>query len=66
MLGDELTAQKMGGLLLDKGVLAVGFFYPVVPKGKARIRTQVSAAHTKEDLEFAVSAFVEAKKEMGI
>ena len=66
MLGDELTAQKMGGLLLEKGVLAVGFFYPVVPKGKARIRTQVSAAHTKEDLDFAINAFVEAKKEMGI
>lgn len=66
MLGDELTAQKMGGLLLEKGVLAVGFFYPVVPKGRARIRTQVSAAHTKEDLDFAIGAFTEAKKEMDV
>ena len=61
-----LAAQKMGGLLLEKGVLAAGFFYPVVPKGKARIRTQVSAAHTKQDLEFAIDAFIEAKKEMNI
>ena len=66
MLGDELIAQKMGSLLLEKGILAVGFFYPVVPKGKARIRTQVSAAHTKSDLEFAINAFIEARKEMGI
>ena len=62
MLYDELTTQKMASLLLEKGVYAVGFFYPVVPKGKARIRTQVSAAHTTEQLEYAVKAFVEAKK----
>jgi glycine C-acetyltransferase len=66
MLGDELTAQKMGGMLLEKGVLAVGFFYPVVPKGKARIRTQVSAAHTRADLEFAIGAFAGAKRELGL
>lgn len=66
MLGDEIIAQKMGALLFEKGVLAVGFYYPVVPKGKARIRTQVSAAHTKQDLEFAIGVFTEAKKEMGI
>lgn len=66
MLGDELVAQKMAALLLEKDVYAVGFFYPVVPKGKARIRTQVSAAHTKEQLDFVVNAFAEAKKELGI
>ncbi|MCL2593116.1 MAG: glycine C-acetyltransferase [Defluviitaleaceae bacterium] len=66
MLGDEVLSQKMAKILLEKGVYAVGFFYPVVPKGKARIRTQVSAAHTKEQLDYAVNAFVEAKKELGI
>ncbi|MCL2383020.1 MAG: glycine C-acetyltransferase [Oscillospiraceae bacterium] len=66
MLGDEIVAAKMGEKLLEKGVYAVGFFYPVVPKGKARIRTQVSAAHSFEDLDFAINAFVEAKKELGI
>jgi glycine C-acetyltransferase len=64
MLGDAILAQNMAKLLLKKGVYAIGFFYPVVPRGKARIRTQVSAAHTKEDLEFAVKCFVEARKEL--
>lgn len=58
MLGDAVLAQKMSQKLLDEhGVYAVGFFYPVVPKGKARIRTQISAAHTKDDLDKAISAF---------
>ena len=52
--------------LLEKGVYAVGFYYPVVPKGKARIRTQISAAHSKEDLDFALNAFKEVKEELGI
>lgn len=66
MLGDEITAQNMARILLEKGVYAVGFFYPVVPKGKARIRTQVSASHTRQDLEYAVNAFKEAKEELGL
>lgn len=66
MLGDAVTAQKMAGRLFEKGVYAVGFFYPVVPLGKARIRTQISAGHTKEDLDFAVQAFKEVAAELGI
>jgi glycine C-acetyltransferase len=57
MLGDAVLAQKMSQQLLARGIYAIGFFYPVVPKGKARIRTQISAAHTKEDLDKAISAF---------
>ncbi len=52
--------------MLDKGIYVIGFSFPVVPKGKARIRTQISAAHTKEDLEFAIAKFGEVKTEMGI
>jgi glycine C-acetyltransferase len=52
--------------MLDKGIYVIGFSFPVVPKGKARIRTQISAAHTEKDLEFAVAKFAEAKTEMGI
>lgn len=62
MLGDAVLAQKMSSKLLEHGIYAVGFFYPVVPKGKARIRTQISAAHTKEDLDKAISAFAQAYK----
>jgi glycine C-acetyltransferase len=66
MLGDAKLAQKMAARLLEKGVYVVGFFYPVVPKGKARIRTQISAAHSREDLEFAIKMFAEVKEELGI
>jgi len=66
MLGDAVLSQKMAEKLLEKGVYAVGFYFPVVPKGKARIRTQISAAHTKEDLDFALNAFREVKEELGI
>ncbi len=66
MLGDAVLSQKMAEKLLEKGVYAVGFYYPVVPKGKARIRTQISAAHSKEDLDFALNAFKEVKEELGI
>ena len=66
MLGDAVLATKMADKMLEKGVYVVGFFYPVVPKGKARIRTQVSAAHTEEDLNFAMETFSEVKKELGI
>ena len=61
MLGDAVVAQKFSQALLDNGVYAVGFFYPVVPKGLARIRTQISAAHTKADLDEALAAFAKAK-----
>ena len=66
MLGDAALAQKMAEILLEKGVYVIGFSYPVVPKGAARIRTQISAAHTKQDLDFAVEKFAEAKQELGI
>ena len=62
MLNDELLAQKMSAQLLEKGVYAIGFFYPVVPRGKARVRCQVSAAHTREQLDAAISAFRECKE----
>ena len=66
MLGDAVIAQKMADVLLEKGVYVTGFSYPVVPKGAARIRTQISAAHTKQDLDLAVEKFAEAKHELGI
>jgi glycine C-acetyltransferase len=65
MIGDAARATRMADLLLDKGVYVIGFSYPVVPVGKARIRTQVSAAHTREDLQAAVTAFAAARAEMG-
>jgi glycine C-acetyltransferase len=51
--------------MLEKGVYVIGFFYPVVPKGTARIRVQISAAHSREDLDFAIKAFKEVKEEIG-
>jgi glycine C-acetyltransferase len=66
MLGDAVLAGKMAEAMLAKGVYVIGFSYPVVPQGKARIRVQVSAAHSREDLEFAVKKFAEAKAELGI
>lgn len=66
MLYDARTAQEFAARMLKKGVYVVGFCYPVVPQGKARIRTQVSAAHTRADLEFAVRCFVEVRDEMKI
>ncbi|HEY8995556.1 MAG TPA: glycine C-acetyltransferase [Lacunisphaera sp.] len=65
MLGDATLAQKVSARLLEKGVYAIGFFFPVVPQGQARIRTQVSAAHSREDLAFAIEKFVEVKQELG-
>ena len=64
MLGDAVLAQQMSQKLLEQGVYAVGFFFPVVAKGKARIRTQISAAHTKEDLDTAISAFKKTYNEL--
>ena len=66
MLYDPRVAQEFARRMLEKGVYVVGFCYPVVPKGKDRIRTQISAGHTKEDLDFAVKCFGEVKKEMGL
>ena len=66
MLYDAKVAQEFADRVLEKGVYVTGFSYPVVPMGKARIRTQVSAAHTREDLDFAVRCFREVKEEMGI
>ncbi len=65
MIGDAARAAKLADLLLTKGVYVIGFSYPVVPVGKARIRTQVSAAHTAEDLEVAAAAFAQARDELG-
>ena len=64
MLGSAKLAQKMSKKLLEKGIYAIGFFFPVVPKGKARIRTQISAAHTKDDLDKAIAAFSSTYKEL--
>jgi glycine C-acetyltransferase len=64
MIGDAARAARLADLLLGKGVYVVGFSYPVVPVGKARIRTQVSAAHTTDDLERAAAAFAEARDEL--
>jgi glycine C-acetyltransferase len=65
MFGDAVLAGKMAESLLRKGVYVIAFSYPVVPMGKARIRTQISAAHTREELEFAVEKFKEAREECG-
>ena len=65
MLGDAALAQTMAARLLEKGIYAIGFFYPVAPRGKARIRVQVSAAHTRADLDFALASFAAVKQEMG-
>ena len=66
MLGDAVLSQNMAARLLEKGVYVIGFFYPVVPKDTARIRVQISAAHTKEDLDFAIEKFKEVKADLGI
>lgn len=66
MLGDAKIAQALSAKMLEKGVYVVGFFFPVVPQGKARIRTQMSAAHTKEELDRAIAAFKEAGQELHI
>ena len=64
MLGDAKLAQKMSVKLLEKGIYAIGFFFPVVPKGKARIRVQISAGHTKSDLDKAIAAFSSTYKDL--
>ncbi|MBX4894384.1 glycine C-acetyltransferase [Rhizobium bangladeshense] len=66
MLGDAKLAQDMASLMLKKGIYVIGFSFPVVPKGQARIRTQMSAAHSKADVERAIAAFAEAGRELGV
>jgi len=66
MVGDAALATQAAEAMLKQGVYVIGFSYPVVPKGKARIRTQISAAHSQEDLEFAVEKFAQVKTELGL
>jgi glycine C-acetyltransferase len=66
MLGDAALAGRFADAMLAKGVYVIGFSYPVVPKGKARIRTQISAGHSQEDLSFALEKFAEVKRELRI
>ena len=66
MVGDAALAANFAGAMLTKGIYVIGFSYPVVPKGKARIRTQISAAHSRDDLELALSKFAEVKAELGL
>ncbi|MBT8196959.1 MAG: aminotransferase class I/II-fold pyridoxal phosphate-dependent enzyme, partial [Acidimicrobiia bacterium] len=66
MLGDARVASEMAQRLLDQGIYVIGFSFPVVPKGQARIRTQMSAAHSSEDVERAVDAFARVGREMGV
>jgi glycine C-acetyltransferase len=66
MLGDARLASEFARRLLDHGVYVIGFSFPVVPHGKARIRTQMSAAHTREHLDKAVAAFTTVGRELGV
>ena len=66
MLGDAALAARFADAMLQKGVYVIGFSYPVVPQGKARIRTQISAAHSRADLEHAIDAFADVKRELGV
>lgn len=66
MLGDAKLASDMAAMLLEEGVYVIGFSYPVVPKGQARIRVQISAAHTREHLDFAIAAFRKVGAQLGV
>ncbi|MCX6904498.1 MAG: glycine C-acetyltransferase [Verrucomicrobia bacterium] len=66
MLGDPALAGKFAGAMLEKGVYVIGFSYPVVPEGKARIRAQISAGHSRQDLELALNAFAQVKRELDV
>jgi glycine C-acetyltransferase len=66
MIGDAALSQKVAQRLLELGIYVIGFFFPVVPQGKARIRTQVSAAHSREDLQFAIDKFAQVRDEFGL
>ena len=64
MLGDAALSQQISARLLELGVYVIGFFYPVVPQGQARIRVQISAAHTRDDLDFALQQFAAVHAEI--
>jgi len=66
MLYDAPLAQAFASRLLEEGIYAIGFFFPVVPQGQARIRTQISAAHTREHLDRAIGAFIRIGRELGV
>jgi len=66
MLYDAKLSQDMAAKLLDEGIYVIGFYFPVVPKGEARIRVQLSAAHEKEHLDKAITAFTKVGKELGV
>ena len=66
MLGEARLAATMADAMLERGIYVIGFSYPVVPKGQARIRVQLSAAHTPEHIEQAVAAFTEVGRELGV
>jgi glycine C-acetyltransferase len=66
MLGDASRAAQFAEAMLEKGVYVIGFSFPVVPQGKARIRTQISAAHTRQELEHALRSFAQVKKDLGV
>ena len=66
MLGDAALATTLANTLLTKGVYVIGFSFPVVPQGKARIRTQISAAHTRAQLDQGIDAFIKTGKELGV
>jgi glycine C-acetyltransferase len=66
MLGEAKLAQEMAARLFEHGIYVTGFFYPVVPQGKARIRTQMSAAHASQDVDAAINAFTQVGREMGV
>jgi len=66
MLGDAQLAQEFAAGLQQQGIFATAFFYPVVPRGQARIRTQMSASHSEEDIERAVAAFITTGKALGV
>ena len=66
MLYDAVLAQKMAATLLDEGIYVIGFFFPVVPKGEARIRVQISAGMEKSDLDYAIEKFSKVGKAMGV
>ncbi len=66
MLGEAKLAQEMAAKLFERGIYVTGFFFPVVPQGKARIRTQMSAAHSTGDIDAAIAAFTRAGRELGV
>lgn len=66
MLYDAPLSQRYANLLLEEGIYVTGFYYPVVPKGEARIRVQLSAGHTREQLDKAIAAFIKVGKELGV